>query len=147
MTDKAFHDGTGAIERLQRANAERSKPTPGPWVGQNTGVQPGAFTVTGEAQQMVALVYGKDYAEQQDNTALICEAGTVHRETGLTPQQLRNGYDAGRVAAEVAMEARAACKALEEQRDGLLAALRFYEAARDDGSVARDAIANAEGRP
>lgn len=45
--------------------------TPGPWVSEATGSQPGAFSVVGDGQQMVALVYGANRDEQEANARLV----------------------------------------------------------------------------
>ncbi len=45
--------------------------TPGPWVSEATGQQPGAFSVVGDGRQLVALVYGENREAQKANAALI----------------------------------------------------------------------------
>ncbi len=104
------------------------KPTPGPWrEGQDGNNRVYGPDSRGDDSGLIAVVY-----KGRGNTRLITEAGTVHHETGLTPQQLR------------------------EQRDELLAALRDAETAivHLNGEVAceetlhgiRAAIAKVEGR-
>lgn len=50
------------------------KHTSEPWVSEATGVQPGAFSVVGDGQQLVALVYGKTREEQAANARLVSAA-------------------------------------------------------------------------
>lgn len=48
--------------------------TAGPWSEEATGSQPGAFSVTGDGNQLVALVYGRTREEQRANARLITAA-------------------------------------------------------------------------
>lgn len=48
-----------------------TKRTPGLWVVESMGMKPGAFSVVGDGQQMVALVYGRNRKEQQANANAI----------------------------------------------------------------------------
>ena len=70
------------------------EPTKGPWTYEATGSQPGAFSIVGDAPQMVALVYGETRDAQRKNARLIAEAGTVYSESGLSPRALLEQRDA-----------------------------------------------------
>lgn len=110
-----------------------SKPTPGPWTASPTEPK-GDWVVhaAGIPQQLAYLPASRLVNwPLEANAALIAEAGTVHHETGMTPQQLRAAWDEARsmlLGAECAEQSLAKeNEQLREQRDELLAALQFVD--------------------
>ncbi len=75
---------------------ERSKPTPGPWVVYDVNpviVLADRYSVGGFAVATCHPVRKVTQEQAEANARLISEAGTVHHETGLTPQQMREQRD------------------------------------------------------
>lgn len=101
-----------------------SKPTPGPWFADDEGE---VYRLIGDDRDFLFSTTG--HQDDLANGTLAAEAGTVHHATGLTPQQLREQLEVEKSANGAAL---AELRLLREQRDELLAALKWALSDIDD---------------